>query len=674
MISVIIPPSRRRGLGTTASRSTRSRKGGPVGKPYAQELSQLAGTFAWAMAAPVGTLSRALRATVSLSQVAVGSGGSFTTAQFAAAVHRQYTSCLATAATPLQAAATPENLRTASVLLLTAGGRNPDVLGALRRLVEREPKRLVVMCTRVGSPLAALAAKYPWVDVAEFDLPVGKDGFLATNSLLASATLLVRSYVELIGAAMPLPRTLSSLLRGDPDRVYAKFDRLCRPLWARQHLIVLHGPETHAAAIDLESKLTEAALGAVQLADYRHFAHGRHHWLAKHGDHTGILAILTRADRELAERMLSLLPRGVPVVRLHAHGTGVIANLAALVQVMMVTGTAGSARGIDPGDPGVPSFGRKVYHMRVFGARTAVTRRLSGREQAAIERKSNASVDTLAFQGQLTRWRRHYRSFVKRLAGASFCGVVLDYDGTLCDDSERFGSLPHSMGAELNRLLRGKAVLGIATGRGKSVRKALRDVLDQQLWSRVVVGYYNGGDIGVLSDDAHPDGSESVDSSLRPLLDVLRGNPFVTASAKITARRPQITIEPNSHSHDDQLWAVLQHVLCRGSLTGIAVLRSSHSVDVTAPGVCKRAVVARLRELAGVQSTCPVLCIGDRGCWPGNDFSLLSEPYSLSVEEVSPEPESCWNLAAPGQRGARATIEILRRLRAKKGKLQLKLD
>lgn len=581
---------------------------------------------------------------------------------------------LAMAATPLEAVATPQILRRTSVLLLTGGGRNPDVLGAFRRLVEREPRRLIVMCTRLGSPLAAVAATYPWVDIAEFDSPAGKDGFLATNSLLASAVLLVRSYAESLAAAMPLPDTLATLLGGNPDRVCVSLDRRCRRLWTRPNLIVLHGPETDAAAVDLESKMTEAALGAVQLADYRHFAHGRHHWLAKRGDDTGVLAISTRRDRELARRILSALPGRVPVVCLHARGAGIVANLAALIQMMMVTGSAGLARGIDPGDPGVPSFGRRIYHMRVFGVPSTSALAIPERERGAIERKSGSTIETLASQGRLSYWRTYYRSFAKRLIATHFRGLVLDYDGTLCDDSQRFGPLPRAVGAQLHRLLRSGTVLGIATGRGKSLKKSLRDALEERFWSRVVVGYYNGGDVGLLSDDTHPDGDERVAPALVAVLDALRRNPSIESLAEITPRCPQIALELRAPRLNDRLWGLVQNALCQCSPVGVTALRSTHSIDILAPGVCKRAVVARMKAILRVDTASPVLCVGDRGCWPGNDFSLLSGPYSLSVDEVSCEPDSCWNLATPGRRGEQATLELLGQLEAKRGTLRLTLD
>src|SRR6185312_8732285 len=73
-------------------------------------------------------------------------------------------------------------------------------------------------------------------------------------------------------------------------------------LWSRPTTLVLHGPSTRIGAIDLESKFTEAALGNLQLADYRNFAHGRHHWLAKKADDSAVLILSSPEDKTSAER------------------------------------------------------------------------------------------------------------------------------------------------------------------------------------------------------------------------------------------------------------------------------------------------------------------------------------------------------------------------------------
>jgi fructoselysine-6-P-deglycase FrlB-like protein len=138
----------------------------------------------------------AVRAFCSLPLVTVGSGGSFTTAHFAATLHRDATGKLSTPFTPLEVLGASIDLRANAVLLATAGGRNPDVLGAFRRIAVREPRRLVVFCTSPRTPLALLASNFDYVDFVEIDLPFRKDGFLATNSLLALTVLLTRVYAK----------------------------------------------------------------------------------------------------------------------------------------------------------------------------------------------------------------------------------------------------------------------------------------------------------------------------------------------------------------------------------------------------------------------------------------------------------------------------------------------
>lgn len=161
-----------------------------MGKPYDSELNQLPETYQWAARTPIDRLVCSLRATFSLPLIAVGSGGSFTTADFAALMHRERTGNLAVAQTPMESVAAALDLRSMAVLVATAGGKNPDVLGAFQRLVVREPRRFLVLCMSARSLLAKLAAKYRYVEFLEVDLPSGKDGFLATNSLLASVVLL----------------------------------------------------------------------------------------------------------------------------------------------------------------------------------------------------------------------------------------------------------------------------------------------------------------------------------------------------------------------------------------------------------------------------------------------------------------------------------------------------
>lgn len=644
-----------------------------MGKPYVKELEQLAATYRWALAQPVASFVPAFQAACSLPLVTVGSGGSFTAAHFAATQHRDTTGRLSTPFTPLEVLATRTNLRASAVFLATAGGRNPDVLGAFQGVAVREPRRFIVFCTSSQTPLARLAADFDYVDFIELDLPFQKDGFLATNSLLASTVLLARVYAEAMNRQTSLPDDFQSLLAiSARGHVSAELERRCEPLWSRETLIVLHGPQTVSAAIDIESKFTEAALGNVQAADYRNFAHGRHHWLAKHAEQTAVLAFVTPADEATGAKTLSLIPKDIPVLRIDIPFQGAAANLSALVNVFHIVGSAGRARGIDPGRPGVPGFGRRLYHLRANEYARNGNGEVPLHEAVAVERKTGKPVATLLEEDGLSAWRRAYSGFVRKLLDAQFRGVLLDYDGTLCDEKHRRVGLTPEVSRELSRLLRTGTLIGVATGRGKSVREALQRSIPEKHWNRVIVGYYNGGDVASLCHDARPDGKPTTSDVLRPVEEAVRAHRLLSQLADFEFRLPQIKVEPKEARSTESVWALLQQVVHGLAIPGVSILRSSHSMDVVAPGVTKRSVLLRLVEVLEERDPA-VLCIGDRGQWPGNDFSLLNGPYSLSVDEVSEDPDSCWNLSAPGQRGTPATLAYLCNLRGGRGGLRLVL-
>ena len=143
--------------------------------------------------------------------VCVGSGGSLTTAHFAAALHQEFAGQVSRAATPLDAVAMPLDWKAAAALIFTAGGGNPDAVGCFRHLVRREVGCLGVVCCRAGGPILAEAAGHPAVDQFLIAPPSGKDGFLATNTLLASVVVLTRAFAEAAGRSHGLPLALAGL-------------------------------------------------------------------------------------------------------------------------------------------------------------------------------------------------------------------------------------------------------------------------------------------------------------------------------------------------------------------------------------------------------------------------------------------------------------------------------
>ena len=267
---------------------------------------------------------------------------------------------------------------------------------------------------------------------------------------------------------------------------------------------------------------------------------------------------------------------------------------------MHITGWAGEARGIDPGRPGVPEFGRRLYNLSLprnrlpRGTRTSVAP-----DAVAIERKAGLPIELLSVRGDLEMWRKALIEFTGGIVAAEFSAVICDHDGTLVDTRERYFPPPQEIARELLRLLEAGLVIGIATGRGASVRRDLQACLPRSLWEQLIIGYYNGAEIGFLADDSVPDGTEETCVGLQDISEALRSQSELSEVAKQTDRRYQITLEPTQAVPENRLWDIVNQVIYMSRLQGIGVVRSGHSVDILAPTVSKLNLVKHISETFG---------------------------------------------------------------------------
>ena len=626
-----------------------------MGKPYESELNWLRDTYLQALGASIEPLVSAVVQSASFPLISVGSGGAFSSAHLACLLHQHYTGKVSRPLTPLDIVTSRLDLRSVSVMFLSAGGGNSDIVAAFEDTMSREPKSCSILCLNGASKLARMAASYPSVAAPRLTSSFPKDGFLATNSLLAFSILLIRAYASAFMDKPNLPPDFDSLLisagaLGQRLESSTDFTRL----WERESLLVLHGPSTSPAAIDLESKFSESGLGNVQLSDYRNFAHGRHQWLARQADRTSILAIYSKDESEIAERTLDMLPSSVPTVRLCLPYHGPMAALAALGVVLQLVGFAGRFHGVDPGRPKVSEFGRRLYNLKSL---RSAARSKPGLEDMAISRKLRLDSQALDSEPHLSSWREAYSRFLSRLESGRFGAILFDYDGTLCDEKDRFSGIGEEVKDRLNRLVQAGVLIGVATGRGKSVREDLRKALPKESWHHVFIGYYNGAQIADLSADDHDDHNEvsSVSSyRLKAFANSLAKHPIMGSIATWDTRTFQVSIRPLSKAVEDLVWRIAHSLAL---IEGLKSTRSSHSVDILLPNVSKLTLHRRLAD--EIPSRMKILAIGDKGEAPGNDFELLTVPYSLSVDEVSADPETCWHVAPAGYRGVKATLAYL---------------
>ena len=307
---------------------------------YQSELEALDKVYAAAATLDVTALASVVERHIEFPLLAIGSGGSFSTASFAAGLHEHRTGRLARAATPLDLL----NIQDieAGVICFTASGRNRDIDLAYKEAAQREGGPVSALVLALESPLHILSDKYAYTTVVSFYDETFKDGFLAVASMAASALALIRAYDHVLGVGTALPKTLGALCEetlGQPR--YANLVDVTASVMEKAVISVLYDPALKATAVDLESRFVEAALGPLHTADFRNFGHGRHHWIAKHQEHTGLLVLAADETRSLADRTLGLIPKGTQRARIDFTGPFEMKALSGLIAGLFISDAAG---------------------------------------------------------------------------------------------------------------------------------------------------------------------------------------------------------------------------------------------------------------------------------------------------------------------------------------------
>jgi len=631
-----------------------------VGKPYQDELRLLASSYEWACGLDVSELKAALIRLGGLPLISIGSGGSLTAAHFQCQIHEHSTGYLAKPLTPLLAASLGHAVLKAGVTLLSAEGRNPDIRGVFRKIVESDPQGLLALCLKLNAPLIGdIQSTMAGAGVA-YDMPWGKDGYLATNSLIAMCCLLFRGYAEAFPGTLPTLLcsldTALSQVAPELETVLSDIENLVKSS-DKKTFLILHDKQTQVLAVDLESKLIESSMATVIVSDLRNFAHGRHLW--SHINQEGVVALLLSHNdqKEIRATTKKLLPDILPVVELNLEGDPHVAMLLSIAISIKIIGAIGRAKQFDPGSPFVPMFGKHLYRFDAFQHQVANCSQSVASMQLAVMRKLGASRSCDWRQPYALHLQEAYPKILEKLELARFSGIVLDYDSTLCTPDQRFGNLPLIVGSELERLLALGINLGIATGRGGSVMTAVKNVISPRFWERIWIGMYNGGLIQRL-DNTCPAELVPQNEQLQNLSKRIEADPYLGKVVHCELRRTQLTINMTHPSLFDHAWPLVQSLISLQEYSGLKALRSLHSWDIIAQSTSKKVVHQTLENIASQKTE--ILCIGDRGRWPGNDCELLGHTYALGVDEVSVDTNSAWNLAPSGVYGVAATIFYLR--------------
>lgn len=605
-----------------------------MGKPFKSELLHIKDIIEWANTQDTTNLKLFFETENNLPLISIGSGGSFSACYYSSLLYESKYQ-IAKAQTPFDFFSSKNISSKSKVLFISASGKNNDIQFALEKAIESGAVFLSNLSMKETNPLSVkldnLSNSYP----SNYNIPTGKDGFLATNSLIAFFSLLYLSYNNTKGTI-----EIDSLLSLSNGKFHDEINSFVSEIADRNNITLLYGGWGLPVAYDIESKCTEAALAAVLLTDYRNFGHGRHHWFDKHKKTSAIVALVTPSEKLIAEKTLSLIPKDIPRLIISTEIVDSLGSLDLLIKSFFFISYLGDIRNIDPGKPGVPDFGSKLYHLRYSSIYK------SKKESAAnfaISKKAGVVDVSKIPDEEKQLWLNAYKKFTTSLKENSFSNIVFDYDGTICSTKDRFETELQSVTRDyLLVLLENNIRIGIVTGRGKSIKELLRNSFDKIYWNKIIVGYYNGDNIGYLSDDTLPIIDLNPNDSLIKISNSIKKNNYfkINNAFDITIRPHQLTIKASDIRTYKFIRSYCNQYIERNNIDNICILESSHSLDmIVRPTVSKLNI---FKDLLKEENT---LCIGDKGLFPGNDYELLSTKYSLSVSEVSIDLDTCWNLA-----------------------------
>lgn len=634
-----------------------------MGRLFEKEVLAVEHTYLESIALDTSVIERFLA--IEAPVLIIGSGGSYSAAKMVEYLLNRI-GTVAKAITPLQLEENQNIIFQSKVILLTARGNNKDILNAFQYCELLETQAILAVCCSTKSKLRKgfipNGHRYFW----ENDMDFGKDGYLSVNSLIAMITVMTKAVYRFSGDDFfKLPQTLENCM---PENFLEKYDSL--KVLGKTTLIVLHGGATTPVAMDMESKFSEAALGNVQLIDYRNFAHGRHYWLSKRTDATGIIAFVDEVQQEIAGKTLDLIPCGIPLHVIQTNYSGMFGILWLYLEVFGIVYSAGKMSGINPGKPQVPDYGKKLYHTSYqYGSFREMKEINKSAVKRAAYRKNGSLLQTKGFWNQ---YQAAAEKFLYSLQTKDWRCLIFDYDGTLHWKGE-ISAVEKEIFEYLNFYLQNDCKVAIATGRGKSVREELQKRISSKVWENIAIGYYNGAVCGWLENDNMPQLDRESEPELMELYEELRKDEILKSCfTGWEAPKPkQWSLMLSDCGGKNIAYEILREQV--EQKYGLKFVASSHSMDVIGSKTCKRNILGFIQERWDFIDADDCLFIGDAGEMGGNDFEMLCY-NGLSVDRVSKNRESCFNLAPLGMRQLDACLYYLKHMKPNKnGSLKLKL-
>lgn len=323
---------------------------------FARKVEDLSSAVEWAQQADVSALKNFLEREPERPLVVFGSGGSFSSCQYAAMLVNLHGG-FAVAKTPMMIhMMSEESLRRSRFLCISASGRTRDINTAADYLLRRHPDNFAAL-TVAGiesekNKLGRMMMKYPSCTPVCLESGIHNDGFVGAKKHVALFTLLYRCFYDDLAVA-------DKIFHADepPYQLSGGVE-----LSSVNEFHLLHGGLGEAAAVDLESRLVETGIGFSMVSCLKNYTHGRHTYVDKYPQ-TALVLFETARDRGFAEQLAALHPDCTPIVRMESKADTPLATIELLVRSCYLALDLGLSRGIDPARPKTAACASKLYAL-----------------------------------------------------------------------------------------------------------------------------------------------------------------------------------------------------------------------------------------------------------------------------------------------------------------------
>jgi len=163
------------------------------------------------------------------------------------------------------------------------------------------------------------------------------------------------------------------------------------------------------------------------------------------------------------------------------------------------------------------------------------------------------------------------------------------------------------------------------------------DKLDSNYRHQIYHAMYNGGLIVNYASKESPIYQRTIDEDDR-IVEILEGDDvLMKAGGIVTSKSYMIRIRLNNNAD-----TLVNHVKSLLYNKAVSVSSSGWAIDVGPRGIDKGFALKTLQDLVPKLADKKLAKLGDKGGINGNDYSLLRNECSFSVDEISSSINSCF--------------------------------